>query len=235
MKCPWVFYNVEKNAIEFGSYGQQHIPFLRGWVCCENKDCDHSKYTGWATSPKGVAHFRNGRLNGGCYTWGRTRWHGMQINELGIFYSIGEFEDGKLIKKINFGVDNHINFWPDHNFGFPNSLSLFLMQKKPWLNFRDASSKEIQYSEEYFFNYEDEPEHYIMNRFIKRKSISTFYTEYFFKYLSLNQKLCITKLLTSLKGQIDNENPIAGELVPKEYPGNNPFRWIISFTSSDWL
>jgi ADP-ribosyl-[dinitrogen reductase] hydrolase len=229
MKCPLVFHNVEKSAIEFGSYGQQHIPYLRSWACCDDKNCNHTSYTGWATSPKGVAHFRSGRLHGECYAWERTKWHGSQISDLGNFFSIGRFEDGKLIKKINFGNENYVNFSINHNIGHPSSFSLFCNQREPWLKFCNARHPRTPLSDEYVFNYEEDEENYILNYFIKRKAVSIFYSEYFFDYLSLNQRLRITGILKNLQGQIDYPEPIEPDLIPKDCPGENPFRWIITF------
>jgi len=227
MQYPWVFHNIMKYAINFGTYGQEHIPYLCRWASCDNKNSYQKvNYTGWATSPKGVAHFRNGRVHGKCFAWERTKWYGGQLPQLGTFASIGRFEDGKLVQKINFGNENYVNFSINHNIGHPSSFSLFCNQREPWLKFCNARHPRTPLSDEYVFNYEEDEENYILNYFVKRKAVSIFYSEYFFDYLSLNQKLRITGILKNLQWQIDYPEPIEPDLIPKEFPGENPFRWI---------
>ena len=98
---PVVFHHIEQKAILFGRYAMQHVPFVLGWVVCTIKDCKHSEFTGWGTSPKGVSYFKNGRPHGHCLAWCRTKWHGGYFSHQGNFHSVGKFENGKLVGKNN--------------------------------------------------------------------------------------------------------------------------------------
>ena len=182
------------------------------------------------TSPKGVSYFKNGRPHGHCLAWCRTKWHGGYFSHQGNFHSVGKFENGKLLKKTVLGhtIDFHIN---GYSFKLPRSFNLFCIQREPWnkLNLLNANALDIDYL------YTESDEYFTLQNSIQRKAISFFYAKEFFKYLSINQKIIISKNLKSLVGQEIEKKEVWDDrdVITKEGPIQYPFINILNLSHPD--